>query len=59
MLAAVRDRRCRRGWGGPVTHVAVVAGFLVLAGYPLSEWAPLRLLRWRAAAAVETDAGLS
>ena len=27
----------KRTWGGPVTHVAVVAGFLVLLVYPLTH----------------------
>lgn len=27
----------KRTWGGPVTHVAVVAGFLVLVVYPLTH----------------------
>jgi heme/copper-type cytochrome/quinol oxidase subunit 4 len=27
----------KRSWGGPVTHVAVVAGFLVLLVYPLTH----------------------
>jgi hypothetical protein len=27
----------QRSWGGPVTHVAAVAGFLVLVAYPLTH----------------------
>jgi len=33
----------KRTWGGPVTHVAAVAGFLVLLAYPLTHLLLLRL----------------
>jgi hypothetical protein len=31
------DPLLKRTWGGPLTHVAVVAGFLVLLVYPLTH----------------------
>jgi hypothetical protein len=34
---AYMDPLLKRTWGGPVTHVAVVAGFLVLLVYPLTH----------------------
>jgi hypothetical protein len=39
------DPILKRSWGGPLTHVAVVAGFLVLVAYPLSHLALKRLGR--------------
>jgi hypothetical protein len=33
----------KRTWGGPVTHVAAVAGFLALVAYPLTHLLLLRL----------------
>jgi hypothetical protein len=41
------DPFLKRSWGGPVAHVAVVAGFLVLVAYPVSHMALTRLLRPR------------
>jgi hypothetical protein len=35
----------KRTWGSPVTHVAAVAGFLVLLVYPLSHVLLLKLVR--------------
>jgi hypothetical protein len=35
----------RRAWGGAVTHVAVIAGMLVLVVYPLTHLALARALR--------------
>ncbi|MGD8894548.1 MAG: hypothetical protein PVJ73_00790 [Acidobacteriota bacterium] len=32
------DPILKRTWGGPVTHIAVVAGALVLVAYPLTHW---------------------
>ena len=32
-----------RSWGGPATHVAAVAGFLVLLAYPLTHLLLLKL----------------
>ena len=32
-----------RTWGGPATHVAAVAGFLVLLAYPLTHLLLLKL----------------
>jgi hypothetical protein len=36
-----------RSWGGAASHVAVVAGFLILVAYPLSHLALRRLCRSR------------
>jgi hypothetical protein len=44
------DPILKRTWGSPLTHVAVVAGALVLVAYPLSHMVLKRLCR-RAAAA--------
>ena len=38
------DPILKRSWGGPLVHVSVVAGFLVLVAYPLSYLVLLRLL---------------
>ena len=38
------DPILKRSWGGPLTHLAVVAGFLVLVAYPVSHLVLLRLL---------------
>jgi len=37
------DPLLKRTWGGPVTHVAAVAGFLVLLVYPLTHLLLVRL----------------
>ena len=34
---AFADPFLKRSWGGAVTHVAVIAGFMVLVAYPLSH----------------------
>ena len=39
------DPLLKRSWGGPLTHVAVVAGFLVLVAYPLTHLLLQRLCR--------------
>ena len=39
------DPLLQRTWGGPITHVAVVAGFLVLLVYPLTHVLLVRLCR--------------
>jgi hypothetical protein len=39
------DPFLKRSWGGPVAHVAVVAGFLILVAYPLSHLLLQRLCR--------------
>jgi hypothetical protein len=54
---AFADPFFRRGWGGPLTHVAVVSGFLVLIGYPISERVLLELIRLRAPGALVRGAG--
>ena len=38
------DPVLKRSWDGPLVHVSVVAGFLVLVAYPLSHLVLLRLL---------------
>lgn len=38
------DPILKRSWGGPLAHVSVVAGFLVLVAYPLSHLVLVRLL---------------
>jgi hypothetical protein len=54
---AFLDPILKRSWGGPVTHVAVVAGALVLVAYPLTHLLLVRLCPladpgpWRAEAA--------
>lgn len=37
------DPILKKTWGGPVTHIAVVAGALVLVGYPLTHLLLVRL----------------
>ena len=37
------DPILKRSWGGPLTHLAVVAGFLVVVAYPVSHLILLRL----------------
>jgi hypothetical protein len=37
------DPILKRSWGGPLTHVAVIASALILVGYPLSHLALRRL----------------
>lgn len=42
---AFADPILKRGWGGAASHVAVVAGFLILVAYPLSHVALRYLCR--------------
>jgi len=37
------DPILKKTWGGPVTHIAVVSGALVLVAYPLTHWLLLRV----------------
>ncbi len=37
------DPILKKTWGGPVTHLAVVSGALVLVAYPLTHWLLLRV----------------
>lgn len=57
------DPILKRTWGGPVTHIAVVAGALVLVAYPLTHVLLSRLCpregtdpRWRGEAAATAAA---
>ncbi len=47
---AFADPFLKRAWGGPLTHVAVVAGALVLVAYPVSHLVVKRLCRGAASA---------
>lgn len=39
------DPLLKRSWGGAATHLAVIAGFLVLVAYPLTDRVLVRLCR--------------